>query len=156
MSNFTDAKRAYESAQEDFHKAIKDEVRESLEEIFADDSVENVIWGVALTPYNDENPGIGIFGPLINALEKDEDGDYREIEYDHDGVGYNLFYDWRGTTPSNRLQRLFSELGNNGAQTMADAFGVRYDEHGGPTEIYVAGRTDDGYFDFHSYSVDSY
>lgn len=142
ISEIQQAKSRLESAETDLADAVKRGVREGLIQAFEDASVSNVVFGVCTAPFNDENPGQGTFGPLVNVLDENE-----TIDSDYDGAGYELFYNYGSTGTGSQAALLASVLREAGWEASANALGVDYwpDEGSGQNVAFVARRTDSGF-----------
>jgi len=142
LQDLSAAKENLEQAEQRLTEAVKRGIREGLIETFSNSGIQNVVFGVCTAPYNDENPGQGVFGPLVNLLDEDE-----SITSDYDGAGYELFYNYGGPTATADAPLLSAVLKGAGWEPAANALGVSYypGEGGGDNVVFVARRTDDGF-----------
>lgn len=148
MSDFTvpQAAKLYRDARATLIRTVKDEIAQGLFEAFGDPTVENVIFGVSTSAYNDENAGIGVYGPLVNTLSGEE------FERDDE---YNLFYQHGAGNSDPRIRALSGTLTEAGWEFAAEALGVSYDagENYGQEMAFIATRKDDGSYDFYEHDT---
>lgn len=128
MSDLKAAKDNHEVATARLSVAIKAAINEALTETFSDPSVETVAWGVSNQEYNDENAGEGVFGPVVNLVDKG-------AEWDRDAE-YSLFYA-RSTKGADALKKV---LDTAGYEAVAVALNL-HDEQ----VAYIATRKGDGF-----------
>lgn len=144
------AKANYVEARRTLASAVKEEIAEGLLEAFGDPSVENVVFGVSTQAYNDENAGIGTYGPLVNSLSDEDDFFNRDDEY-------SLFYDYSSRVSGDRrVKRLADALESAGWEFAAEALGVSYspgESYGGQEMAFVAQRRSDGSYSLYEHSV---
>lgn len=146
MPNIREAKAALEAARTEAVAAVKYEIKQALQDAFNDPSVENVVFGVSTDPYNDENSGQGVFGPLVNSLSDGE-----TFERDDE---YELFYNSYGS-PDPGAANLSRVLQEAGWELAGEALGVSYwpGEGHGQTAAFVALRRDGGGYSFESVEI---
>lgn len=135
MSTISALKGTRDAAQADLVDAVKHEIKRVLNEILSlDNAPENIVFGVSTTPFNDENSGEGVFGPLV-----DQDESKFEEGYYHD-----LFYGY-GNTVDPRVKPLENLLDNEaGFELVAAAFGMDCGYDRGSTNFFVASLKPDG------------
>lgn len=133
-----EGKDAVGQAERELTSVIKQGIREALTEIFTDPDVQNVSFGVCTEPYNDENPGQGIFGPMVNMV--DDEGDFT-----HDDE-YELLYNYGPGHSDPRARLLKDVLDAAGWEYASAALGMSYDGAGGygsdDNTVFVAARDD--------------
>lgn len=144
MTKLSTALAGLKAAQEEAVAAARYEIKQGLQDAFNDPSVENVVFGVSTDPYNDENTGQGVYGPVVNAsLSLDADtGELLDFTRDDE---YELFYDYsKSDQRTANLNRVLSEAG---WKLAGEALGVPYyeSEASGHTCAFIAVRRDGGY-----------
>lgn len=148
MSDIVSAKHAYERAREEFIAAVKASIKDALDEAFEDSEVQSVVFGVSTDPYNDENPGQGVYGPDVNNLSYEDD-------FSRDDR-YTLYYDRSGG--DSQACRLAEVLKEAGWEAAGEALGVAYypEEGSGRTTTFVAQRKAQPELDGVQYTLTEY
>jgi hypothetical protein len=128
-------KTALNTAEEDLVASVRTGIKQGLVEAFENSDVENVLFGVSAQPYNDENVGMGTYGPAVNSVENPDD------------LGYHILSDlsYGGRISDHRVKLLADVLNAGGWKYAALALGVGYyeNEGSGGEVAYVAVRDHD-------------
>ena len=128
-----EARQQITEAQKVLRDAAEKTVKDELEKLFTDPTIQNVTWAQKAGEYNDEGMYPGVFGPAINAFEGLVDrASIRDWSYED---GYDMIY-YGGMTVDPRAKRFEEVLNALGDDILSDMFGNE--------NVTVAVRTEKG------------
>lgn len=122
----------FHAAHGALHTATREALAEALLGTFTKNpNAKNIVFGVSTQPYNDENPGEGVFGPYVNY----EFADGESFTYDD---GHSLLYNGRyGDSSAPDVKDVFTQAGWEHVAAALDVGEHVY------AQIFIAERADE-------------